>query len=106
MWRRTLRGCPMNKTLLSSALAAAMVLTCGSASAAQLILLNGDTGTGIGLDDATPKAPQGLSPGTTLGEQRRIVYQFAMDMWGAVLQSDVPIKVAASFQPLTCTPTQ
>lgn len=96
----------MNKTLLPCALAAAVVLACGSASAAQLILLNGDTGTGTGLDDATPKAPQGLNPGTTLGEQRRIVYQFAMDMWGAVLQSDVPIKVAASFQPLTCTPTQ
>jgi len=95
----------MNKTLLSCALALASAIAVPQVQAARLVLLNGDAGTGTGLDDATPKAPQGLNPGTTLGAQRRIVYQFAMDMWGAVLKSDVPINVAASFQPLTCSPT-
>ncbi len=95
----------MNKLTLSCALALAGVFAAGHADAAQLLLLNGDAGTGAGLDDPSAKAPQGSNPGTTLGAQRRIAYQFAMDMWGTVLQSNVPIKVAASFQPLTCTPT-
>lgn len=95
----------MNKFTAACALAFTSAFAIGNVDAAQLVLLNGDAGTGTGLDDPTPKAPQGLNPGTTLGEQRRIAYQFAMDLWGSVLKSNVPINVAATFQPLTCTPT-
>ncbi|MFD0738713.1 PA domain-containing protein [Lysobacter koreensis] len=95
----------MSKLTLACALALSSAFALTDANAAQLVLLNGDAGTGTGLDDPTPKAPQGLNPGTTLGEQRRIAYLFAMDLWGAVLKSDVPIKVGASFQALACTPT-
>lgn len=95
----------MRKHLLACALAMTGAFAFAHADAAQLVLLNGDTGTGLGLDDPTPVAPVGLNPGTTLGQQRQIVYRFAMDLWGSVLKSDVPIKVGASFQRLNCTPT-
>ena len=95
----------MTKTLLACALAVAGAFAIAPAHSAQLVLLNGDAGTGLGLDDPTAAAPVGLNPGTTVGEQRQIVYRFAMDLWGTVLKSDVPIKVGASFQRLTCTAT-
>ena len=94
----------MRKHLLACALALGSAFAF-NASAAQLVLLNGDAGTGLGLDDPTAAAPVGLNPGTTVGQQRQIVYRFAMDLWGAVLKSDVPIKVGASFQRLNCTAT-
>ncbi len=63
---------------------------------------SGRTRPGVGLNDMTPVAPVGGNPGTTLGEQRRITYQYAMDLWGALLKSDVDIRVQASFVPLEC----
>lgn len=88
---------------LAAALLAVMVAP--AVSAADLVLISGDAGTGLGLEDPTPKAPEGQNPGTTLGQQRTIAYQFAMDVWGSVLQSDATVYVGASFQPLACTPT-
>ena len=92
-------------SLLPSLLATALLCAALPATAAKITPVNGDVGTGVGLDDPTPRAPEGLNPGTTAGEQRRIVYQFAADVWGAVLESDQEIFVAASFQPLSCTAT-
>lgn len=92
----------MNKTLalsLSAILAAAAL----PASAAELVVVNLDAGTGAGLDDPTPRAPEGSNPGRTLGEQRRIAYDYAAKMWGSMLQSNVPVYVGARFIPLTCT---
>lgn len=88
--------------LLTSALGAVPAI---SAHAAELVLVSGDAGTGLGLEDPTPKAPEGFNPGTTLGQQRTIAYQFAMDLWGSVLESEATIFIGASFQPLACTPT-
>lgn len=96
----------MNKSLLASALALAAALSCApSAHAARLTLINLDNGTQVGLNDPTPAAPVGGNPGTTVGEQRRIAYQYAMDAWGAVVQSTVEIKIYASFARLNCTAT-
>lgn len=92
----------MNKTLL--ALATAALLTAGSASAADIVLLNKDP-VGVGLNDTTPATPVGGNPGTTKGQQATFVYEFAMKMWGSILESKVQVKVAASFAPLTCTST-
>lgn len=95
----------MNKrlplSLLASVLAAAIA---GPAFAAEIVPVNLDAAN-VGLNDPTPKAPQGSNPGTTLGQQRQIAYQFAADLWGSVLKSDVPVYVGASFAPLTCSPT-
>lgn len=57
----------------------------------------------VGLNDPTPAAPIGGNPGQSIGEQRRLAYQFAADLWGAVLTSSIEIKVEASFEPLSCT---
>lgn len=92
----------MNRTLLTLGLA--LALAGGSAQAASLKLLNTDA-PGIGLNETTPVAPVGGNPGTTLGEQRTIAYQFAMNVWGGVLKSNVDIKIYASFAPLTCDAT-
>ena len=94
-----------NKKTTLLALALAATCAAASASAADLILVNQDVGTGAGLDDPTAKAPEGGNPGTTLGEQRRLVYQYAARMWGSMLDSDVPVYIGARFIPQTCTPT-
>ncbi|KRG68334.1 PA domain-containing protein [Pseudoxanthomonas dokdonensis] len=97
----------MNKSfLIPGALAAAIALASAApAHGAELILVSGDVGTGTGLEDPSPRTPIGLNPGTTLGEQRTLVYEFAMQMWGAVLESQVPVYIGASFQALPCTAT-
>lgn len=92
----------MKKTLLASMLA---VCCSGSAFAAEIVPVNADP-PNQGLNDTTPRAPAGGNPGTTVGEQRRIAYQYAADMWGAVLESPAQIRVQASFAPLQCIPTR
>ncbi|MEO5629386.1 MAG: PA domain-containing protein [Thermomonas sp.] len=91
----------MIKTLLAAALAIACV---GVVHAADIVPVNADP-AGAGLNDLTPIAPVGGNPGTTVGEQRRIAYQFAADLWGSVLESPAEIRVQASFQPLRCDAT-
>jgi len=91
----------MTKTLLACALAVASI---GSASAATIIPVN-TNGPGVGLNDPTPATPVGGNPGTTIGQQRVIAYQFAADLWGAILESEEPIRVQAQFTALACTAT-
>lgn len=90
----------MNKSIL--ALAITSLFAAGSANAADVVLLNLDA-PGVGLNSTLPAAPLGGNPGTTRGQQATNVYEFAMKMWGAVVESPVQIKVYASFAPLTCT---
>ena len=72
----------------------------GAARAANFILINQD-GPGEGFNDPTPVAPVGGNSGTTLGQQRLIVFQTAGAIWGTYLQSNVNIVVQANFDPLT-----
>lgn len=90
----------MKRHFLAAALSAA-TLFAASAQAATITPLNLDPAN-QGLNDPTPIAPVGGNPGVSIGEQRRIVYQYAADLWGAVLKSDVEIRVIASFQALQC----
>ena len=73
-------------------LAAALSLAIGAthATAADLIPINFD-GADEGYNDPTPAAPVGGNPGTTIGEQRQIVAQFAAELWGSVLVSPQPV---------------
>jgi hypothetical protein len=82
-------------------LAIMMALVAGSASAATVVILNND-GSGEGLNDPTPVAPVGGNTGTTLGEQRLIVLQAAGDVWAALIESSVDIKVNAEFNSIAC----
>ena len=75
-----------------------------SAQAANIILVNADP-DGVGFNDPTPATPVGGNWGTTVGDQRLIAYSRALQLWGSVLKSNVPITVLGSFSPLTCTAT-
>ncbi|KGQ19099.1 Serine protease [Lysobacter dokdonensis DS-58] len=88
----------MNKSILSLAVAIGVAMT-GMAHAGDIIPVNFDD-PGEGYNDPAALAPAGGNPGTSVGEQRRIVAQFAADLWGTVLVSDVPVYVGAQFNPL------
>jgi hypothetical protein len=66
---------------------------------ATITIVNVD-GPNEGFNDPTPAAPVGGNPGTTLGQQRLNAFQFAADIWGSLLDSNVVITVTASFDPL------
>lgn len=89
--------------LFNAFLGLGLIFMAGQVSATDIRIANQDAGTGQGLDDPTPATPVGGNPGTTRGEQAQIVFKFAADIWGAVLQSDVPVTVSASFAKLACT---
>jgi hypothetical protein len=71
---------------------------------AHVHIVNND-GPNEGFNDPTPAAPVGGNTGTTIGQQRLNVFQFAADVWGATLDSDIDIFVDAQFNPLSCTAT-
>jgi len=87
---------------LALGLVSCTLLLAATAPAATITIVNNNV-AGVGFNDPTIVAPVGGNSGTTRGEQRLIAFQFAADVWGALLPSDVEIKVSATFEPLTCT---
>jgi PA domain len=85
-------------------LTAALLAAAPAFGTATITIVNVD-GPGEGFNDPAPRTPVGGNPGTTLGQQRLIAFQFAADVWGSILDSDVTIPIQASFDPLTCTAT-
>jgi hypothetical protein len=81
-----------------------LIAPAAQVAAADIVLVNLDP-PGAGLNDPTPADPVGGNPGATVGDQRINVYLLAAELWGAELESDVPIFVGATFQPLFCSPT-
>jgi hypothetical protein len=87
---------------------AVFVLTLTAASsrdafgAATIIIVNNDT-SNTGFNDPTPVSPVGNNTGTTLGQQRLNAFQFAANIWGATINSSVPIRIRASWAALSCT---
>jgi hypothetical protein len=108
--RRGLR--PMNERrgwagmAIAVALCGAVVQVAGSspARAATLRLINRD-GPGEGFNDPTPATPVGGNTGTTIGEQRLIAFQRAVDLWAEQIDSPVEIRISATFDPLDCSST-
>jgi hypothetical protein len=90
---------------MKSIVAALAVAFCaaGAAQAAAPIVIVNANEPGVGFNDPTPATPVGGNTGTTLGEQRLIAFTHAANIWGAKLNSTVPIRIQASFEPLTCT---
>jgi hypothetical protein len=79
------------------------LLVTGAAQAgAEVRIVNGN-GTDEGLNDPTSAAPVGNNPGTTVGAQRRIVFQYAASLWAATLGNQVPIRIHAEFSNLDCS---
>jgi len=91
---------------LTAILTAALVIAANSGlkAGATVLIINGNA-AGVGFNDPTPVAPVGQNTGTTLGQQRLIAFQKAADIWGATLDSPVPIRVLATFEPLSCNAT-
>ncbi|MBX3291983.1 MAG: carboxypeptidase regulatory-like domain-containing protein [Acidobacteria bacterium] len=75
-----------------------------SPEAATIMIVNND-GPGEGFNDPTPVAPVGGNEGTTLGQQRLNVFNFAANIWASFLDSSVNIQVRSQFDPQTCTST-
>ncbi len=84
-----------------------LAVLAGVAFAAQAatISISSRDPAGVGFNDPTPVAPVGGNPGTTLGEQRLIVYRYVANIWEAAIQSPVTITVSAGWEALTCTAT-
>lgn len=87
-------------------LAAALLCACPAvlSAGAQITIVNTDSGQ-QGLNDPAPRTPVGGNPGTTLGQQRLNVLNYAAGLWGALLDSPVEIRVQARFSSLTCDAT-
>jgi hypothetical protein len=73
-------------------------------SAATITIVNGDPAN-VGFNDPTPTAPVGGNPGLTLGAQRLNAFQAAASIWGANLDSAVPIRILATWDALPCSET-
>lgn len=92
-------------TLFLFACGAAHGVAHGVAQAAATITIVNLNAPGEGFNDPTPAIPVGGNTGTTLGAQRLIAFQHAADIWGRTLTSEVPIRVAATFEALACDET-
>lgn len=100
-----MRASALSHVLFAMAAIGAAAAFPGQASAdATIIIVNVD-GANEGFNDPTPRAPIGGNAGTTVGQQRLIAFQRAADIWGATLDSSVPIRIRAAFNPLTCNAT-
>lgn len=94
----------MKNNILKAALATTLLAGATAASAADFVLVNTDP-PGTGFNDPTPATPVGGNSGKTVGEQRLIAYNRALQQWGSILKSDVPIVVLGGFGPRPCTAT-
>jgi hypothetical protein len=95
----------MNRALGLLVLAALLLAGSVPAFATAHIVIVNTNAAGVGFNDPTPATPVGGNPGTTVGQQRLIAFQYAADVWGSILDSPVTIYIQSSFQPLTCTAT-
>lgn len=59
---------------------------------------------GEGFFDETPAEPVPGNPGRTLGEQRRFVLEHVLDILSSYIDSDVTIRIRATFTDLGCDP--
>jgi hypothetical protein len=87
--------------LVPAFLVIALCIPCLSHAQATITVVNLD-GTDEGFNDTTPVPPVGGNTGTTLGAQRFNAFQFAADIWGNIVDSNVEILVGAEFNPLFC----
>lgn len=90
----------MSAHRLLGSLAALLLMLLGANAAAAVIVIVNNDGPSEGFNDPTPRAPEGGNPGTTLGAQRLFLFQSAASEWGALLKSNVIIRVGANFDPL------
>ena len=99
-----MRHLTRNTAVLTALTFLATAFMAGTTVAATITVVNAD-GAGEGFNDPTPFAPVGGNPALTLGAARLNAFQYAANLWGACLESNVTILVSAQMNSLTCTPT-
>ena len=67
-----------------------------TASAIPIQVIYGDAAN-TGFYDPAPRAALPTNPGTTLGEQRRIAFEFALSRWSTQIAGTIPLKVRAAW---------
>ena len=67
------------------------------------IVIQNNYVAGVGFNDPTPAVPVGGNTGTTVGQQRLNVFQFAANIWGTTLTSGPTITIRAGWAELSCT---
>lgn len=87
------------RRLLATVFLICLVMPPAGAAVLQAIY---DDPAGFGFNDSTPAAPAPGNPAATLGGQRRAVLEAALDIWAARIDSEVAIRVEASFEDLGC----
>ncbi len=92
---RTTRG-------IGLAILAALLAAASASGSATVTVVNGNQ-PGVGFNDPAPATPVGGNTGTTIGQQRLIAFQHAADLWGALLDSSVEVRIRATFEALDCT---
>ncbi len=95
----------MRNNVVVLALVAVLAAGFVSGASAAIIFINNVDGVGEGFNDATPAAPVGGNPGTTVGQQRLNAFQHAANLVANCLESNVVIVVNAKMDPQTCTAT-
>ncbi len=75
---------------------AAVLIPPQAYGAATMTVVNNDS-AGEGFNDPAAAAPVGGNTGTTIGAQRLIAFQHAVDIWASLINSSVPIRIGASF---------
>lgn len=81
-------------------LASILVLALNASAGTGKIIIRSLDAKGVGFDDQTPATPVGGNTGTTLGQQRLIVFQEAARRWQNAIDTNVDIIVAATFAPI------
>ncbi len=67
-----------------------------SALAVPIQVIYGDAAN-TGFFDPSPRTPVGGNPGTSLGEQRRIAFEYALSRWSSQIGGSVAIRVSAGW---------
>jgi len=96
-----------NALALLAGMAVLAVLAVAPAAAranATITIINANA-PDVGFNDPTQATPLATNPGTTVGEQRLKVFEYAAAQWGAVVDSQVEIFILAAFLPRACTAT-
>ncbi len=97
-----MRALRFRSLLAAGATAALLGAPVAARADVQITIVNTD-GANEGFNDPAPATPVGGNTGTTVGQQRLIAFEKAAEIWSEILDSDVEIRVRASFDPLPCT---
>jgi len=90
---------------VSAALVIVLSIAAAPAGAADIVIINNDD-PGEGFNDpGTPTPEMGCPVGMTLGQCRLNAFATAANQWGSTLESTVPIRIGAQFNPLFCDPS-